>query len=132
MPPDIKTTDPSTPEDDLFASEELAQRIREKLRKYREENGLTLRELASLVGKSDSTLFEIEKGTHRLDLITLERITKALGVNLLRLYWEARRPEFQADESIQVFTNDFNELIDRLEVIEQNHTAGKRGGRSEK
>ena len=51
--------------------------------KYRMDANLTQQELADLVGTSHSQISRIESGRHRTNLDTLQRIAKALGLNLV-------------------------------------------------
>jgi len=52
-----------------------------KIREFREERGLTLNELSKKAGLSISYLSEIERGSKKPSLKTIDKIAKALNVN---------------------------------------------------
>ena len=52
-----------------------------RLQDERELAGLTPGELASLCGVSESTIYNIEKGRHRMTYTTCRKICKVLGDN---------------------------------------------------
>lgn len=57
----------------------------EKIREYRQARRLSQKELAKMIGTSQSCIFHYEKGTKDPRLSTLERIAKALGVTVIDL-----------------------------------------------
>ena len=65
---------------------ELKKLLGEKIRKVREERGLSQRELASNIEKlSNATISQIENGKRNITLDTLEKISKGLSINVSQL-----------------------------------------------
>ena len=56
--------------------------IGRKIRKYREERGMTADEFASETGVGSSTVYRWENGNRMPDVVTMMRIAKVLGVEL--------------------------------------------------
>jgi transcriptional regulator with XRE-family HTH domain len=68
-------------------------RLAALLRQVRLDAGLTQAELATAIGQSQSYVSKYENGDQRLDLIEIEAICAAVGVNLVdfvRSYLAAR------------------------------------------
>lgn len=64
---------------------DLAKRVR----RYRLEQQLSVREVASRAGVSVSYVYAIESGDRGNNLIKLGKVAKALGVSLSQLWDEA-------------------------------------------
>jgi transcriptional regulator with XRE-family HTH domain len=62
--------------------------ISENLRKYRESKGLTQLELAELAGLHRNYIASIEKGDRNLSILTLEKIARALNIDMRKLFDE--------------------------------------------
>ena len=56
----------------------------EQLRQAREESGLTQREVADRLGRSQSFVAKCEQGHNRVDVAQLVEFCRALGVPLVR------------------------------------------------
>ena len=69
-----------------------------RMREIRKEQHLTMKELGSKVGMSESTISLYETGKHEPDLKTLNRIADALGVSVDELL--GRAPADEADEDV--------------------------------
>jgi transcriptional regulator with XRE-family HTH domain len=67
--------------------ETLASRVKQ----YRLQKQLTVRELAKLAGVSVSYVYAVESGTRGNNLVKLERIAKALEVPLSALWGDDNR-----------------------------------------
>jgi transcriptional regulator with XRE-family HTH domain len=59
------------------------ERLQELLRQVRAGAGLTQTDLARRLRKPQSFISKYESGERRLDLVELQRICKAMGVDLL-------------------------------------------------
>ena len=59
--------------------------IGEKIKSFREKQGLTQKELGSLCGMADSAIRKYESGAVKPKMTTVSRIAKALGVETLIL-----------------------------------------------
>lgn len=57
-----------------------------KIRKLREELGLTQQQLADMAGLSRSQLAMIEAGTRNVNNLRIQQISSALGVSVVALY----------------------------------------------
>lgn len=69
------TDDARLPEDD-----DVEARVRDRLRRLRDERGLTLAEVAEAAGMATSTLSRLETGARRLTFAHLPPLARALGV----------------------------------------------------
>ncbi|HWQ74606.1 MAG TPA: S24 family peptidase [Syntrophomonas sp.] len=63
--------------------------IRERIKKFREEKGLSSRRLGEMVDLSQSAISKIELGKQKIDINILEKIADALEISLERLTGEA-------------------------------------------
>jgi len=63
-----------------------AERLGRSIRLARRGRGLTLVELAALAGLSHPFISQIERGVARPSMLSLERISRALGTSQLELY----------------------------------------------
>lgn len=80
--------------------------IGKKIRQYRKENGLTMKELATAIGyESDTMISYLEKGTRATTLLTYEKIAKALHRPVTVLLGYDSIPKFEYIEAVL-----FNEL----------------------
>lgn len=68
--------------------------ISENVRKYRESKGLTQVELADLADLHRNYILSVEKGERNISILTLDRIAKALNVEIQRLLDETTKQEF--------------------------------------
>lgn len=59
--------------------------IGRRIRRLREESGLSVRELAALAGLAPSTLQRVEEGTHDEPVSRVARLAKALRVSVRSL-----------------------------------------------
>lgn len=55
------------------------------VRQARQDAGLTQRELSAKMGKAETFIVKVERGTRRLDLIELAELSRALNINLAAL-----------------------------------------------
>lgn len=60
--------------------------INRRIRAFRKLKGLTQQELATKMGVSVSVIGSVERGTKEPDLLLLEKIGLALGVEIDELY----------------------------------------------
>ena len=65
------------------------------LRAYRTRAGLHQAELAERLGKPQSFVSKYEAGQRRLDLVELNAVCEALGVNIVTVVrrWQTSRPQ---------------------------------------
>lgn len=63
--------------------------IGEKIKKYRNEKGITQKELAQKIGVTPPTLASWESGKRTPKFETVKRIAKGLGVGSLQLYGDS-------------------------------------------
>lgn len=64
-----------------------AVRLGERIIEHREALGLSRQELAELVGRTDSWMYQVEKGTRLLDRLSVRRkVAEALMVSYNELY----------------------------------------------
>ena len=66
--------------------ERLNRRIGERIRSYRTDRGFTQKQLATKVGISKSQISQIELGSSGASVLTLFRISEALGIKLERVF----------------------------------------------
>ena len=66
-----------------------AERLGRSIRLARRGRGLTLVELAALAGLSHPFISQVERGVARPSMLSLERISRALGTSQLELYMGA-------------------------------------------
>ena len=85
----MKKTDSITFDTDIYNT------IRRKIRKYRQESGLTAAELAELVGRSHDFIRQIEseKVGYNFSVDTFYRISVALGVGMDTLAGQAKQSD---------------------------------------
>lgn len=62
------------------AGEKIIKEFGKRLKKLREDRGLSLRELAHQADTSHQNIHEIEKGARNPSLTTIYRLAEALGV----------------------------------------------------
>ena len=67
------------------------RRMCARLRGYRESAALSQAALAAALGKPQSFVSSYEAGNRRLDLVELDQICDALGIDLLDLVQEFKR-----------------------------------------
>lgn len=56
----------------------------EKLRKAREEKGLTQTEVAVRLGQTQSFVSKVERGERRIDIVELRAFCSALGIGFVK------------------------------------------------
>jgi len=78
----------------------------EKLHKIRKEKGWTLQELAKRSGVGIATLSRLEGGVHKGTLKTHQKISEALGIELVELYKDIDHHE----EDVAAVTTDSEEI----------------------
>ena len=65
----------------------MNDKILKQIKQCREEKKLTIQELSEITGVSYNYLYQLEKGTKlNPSLHTLERIVKALGLEIIAVY----------------------------------------------
>lgn len=64
----------------------------ERLRELRTERGLTLRQVEERGGPSKDTMSSAERGVHKPNMKTIEKIARALGISTARLQAELEPP----------------------------------------
>ena len=98
--------------------------IGENIRKYRKEQGLTQKELASLSNLNEVTIRSYENGRYKPKLETLRRISKALGVyigNFIEDWSQFTQDEIGNDFFLDaVQYSDFLKRIEREQQHEEN------------
>lgn len=67
--------------------------VSDRLTSWRRSRGLSLRQAASLLGVSHSTLLALERGKRPLTTATARKIAPAMGLRDWRLLLEARPDE---------------------------------------
>lgn len=83
--------------------------IGEKLRKLRQEKGLSLDELAKITQSSKSYLWELEKGTKNPSAEKLSELAKYFGVTLDYLMKEDENQTFDTAQRIFTRVNNLSE-----------------------
>jgi len=71
--------------------DQVAQHMVTNMIQARKEKGLSVNKLAWMSGVSPSAIAFLENGTHSPTLKTFLRITKALELDMARLFWEAEQ-----------------------------------------
>lgn len=66
--------------------EELKRRIGERLTSARKEQGMTQEGFAALVGTSVQWVSRVERGEENLTILTLVKLTDALGIRVSDLF----------------------------------------------
>lgn len=79
--------------DSASAPDDVEARVRARLRRLRDERGLTLAEVAAAAGMATSTLSRLETGARRLTLAHLPPLARALGVAADELVTAPRHAE---------------------------------------
>lgn len=69
-------------------TEENIKKLGDELKAARLEKGFTQKELANMSGVTIQTVLHYEKGTPSMTLNTLNRITHALGLNVVTVIYE--------------------------------------------
>jgi transcriptional regulator with XRE-family HTH domain len=67
----------------------MEQELQRRIRLYRKNNGLTLRELAERAGCTHSYISQIEKGVTVPSLSMVGKLAAALGINVVELFNES-------------------------------------------
>jgi repressor LexA len=96
-------------------------KISEKLEFYRKQLGLTQRELGIKSGVSYTSISDYENGKSFPRRKTLEKLAKALGVDvsefsMLEIQKEEPEPELSEDKEIKIFKAIFKDLIMDMSV----------------
>ena len=68
----------------------MAERLRNRLKEYRTERGLTQGELAELVGVTRKTVNTVENGVFSPSALLAIKLAAALGVPVEQLFWIER------------------------------------------
>lgn len=77
----------------MLSSTPVIESVGNRLRKVRKAKRMTLKDLALMVGCSESLLSKIENGKGNPALSTLHELTSALGVSISYLFADANSPE---------------------------------------
>ena len=85
--------------------------IGEKIRRVREARKLSQKEVALAIGMDQSQYSKIEKGKTDPSTSTLDKITKAIGVELSEL--------FASDDSFKDINSYDKSLMEKLRLLEQ-------------
>ncbi len=83
-----------------------AKEFGSRIRKAREDRGLSQDELAALISKDQRAIYEYEAGKRRLAAIDLPTLARALGVSVAYFYEE----NIPADELDRVMLREFQRL----------------------
>lgn len=83
--------------------EKLKDVIRSNLKKYRLQSGMTQIELASQIGVRSSAISNWEKGQNSIDIDTLFKICKILGVSISKMT--------EAEEEIDYTLKDDDSIV---------------------
>lgn len=67
-------------------SERIEIEFGSRVRKLREEAGLSSREFALMIGRSKAYIIQLENGHRNVSLDTIERIAAGLGISLTDLF----------------------------------------------
>ncbi|HOK67853.1 MAG TPA: helix-turn-helix transcriptional regulator [Anaerohalosphaeraceae bacterium] len=62
--------------------ENICKRVGKAIRRYREQKGISQEKLAELADLHRTYIGQVERGEKNLTLLSIERIAKALGVNV--------------------------------------------------
>jgi transcriptional regulator with XRE-family HTH domain len=74
----------------------MSDLLRNKLRRWRVENDLTLAEVADLTGLSEAMISRVERGQRRLAPLTKVRVSRRLGVSISDLFDVEEVPDGEA------------------------------------
>ncbi|MCD7950569.1 MAG: helix-turn-helix domain-containing protein [Erysipelotrichaceae bacterium] len=80
----------------------------ERIRKYRKEKGLTIKQLGELCGISEANMGNYERGVRNPKKETLEKIANALSINVLLLEYNV---EYDENGHMQLKGLSTNELL---------------------
>jgi len=81
----------------LFVKRKIAKALGAKIKSAREKKGLSLQQLADLVGLSDQQIRRIERGDSDVNAITLARIAKVIQEDVGRLLSDVLTVQEQAE-----------------------------------
>ena len=70
---------------------ELSVQIANRIYEIMEEKGLSQKNLASLLGKTETEVSRWLSGTHNMTVATIAKITTALDTNIIRVTCSRRR-----------------------------------------
>ena len=70
---------------------ELSVQIANRIYEIMEEKGLSQKNLAALLGKTETEVIRWLSGTHNMTLATIAKITTALDTNIIRVTRSRRR-----------------------------------------
>lgn len=106
----------------MLSNSEIGQRIR----KRRQELGITLQEVASLVGVQSSTIQRYERGKiEKVKLPVIEAIGTALCVNPSWLLGKSENPDDDRNSEytffLEMFNGDAKAAYEMIRAIEKNH-----------
>ena len=105
--------------------------IGQNIRKLREAQGLSQRDLGKKIGKSNSTICDLEKGKRNVTLKTLEVIAEALGVKVCELF-TFRLEEGDRPDIVRETGEKYAEIPDScLELFSKSYYQGIRFSNSE-
>lgn len=82
------------------------------IKKYRKEAGLTQKDLAEILGVAIGTIQQYELGKRQPRLEMINRIARALGIGIRRLY-----PDFQMEDWKQTETYQNARLQNKLDPL---------------
>ncbi|MGL5153119.1 MAG: helix-turn-helix domain-containing protein [Clostridium sp.] len=91
-----------------------------KIAKYRKSNGLTQKQLSSLIGKSEITVRKYENGDVQPPLNVIDKIAEALGVNTQELMTRCELENYSLNklkEVIDGFQSDLLEISNNKNLI---------------
>jgi transcriptional regulator with XRE-family HTH domain len=101
----------------------LTRQVGRRLRELREERGLTLAEVARRAGTSIAAIRVVESGERAATLVTIDILTRALGVSVESLFSGKENPSDRRIPPDPVFLRLVRSLRDRprreLEALEK-------------
>lgn len=106
----------------------MEKRIRENLKKFREAAGMSQRQLASSVGKGESTIQSYESGRTDIPLSSLVAIAGALKVSLADLE-RGEREEKPTEKAVEVLIYNQEDRLNTAAILIKNGYTVEQGKR---
>ena len=93
------------------------KKIGKVIKKYRKMKGITLEQLANMIGLNPTVLSNIENGTVEIQIFILKKIANALGITVDEIIEEAEKedmktkPETNQERDLKAFLNGLDGIM---------------------
>lgn len=106
----------------------MEEKIRANIKKFREEDGLTQKALAGLIGKSESAIQGYESGKTDIPLSVIVSILKALKISLADLE-RGSKAEVQIEKPMEILIYNQDDRLNTAAILVKNGYTVEQGKR---